>query len=70
MVVQQDNWQEMIDMVELGRQYSADRVIFNKIEDWNTLPNFKEKIVPEHLEDFQSILKIVKKDPIATTWEM
>ena len=70
MVVQQDNWHEMAKMVDLGHQYSADRVIFNKIEDWNTLPNFKEKIVPEHLENFQSMLKTVKGDPIATTWEM
>ena len=70
MVVQQDNWHEMAKMVDLGHQYSADRVIFNKIEDWNTLPNFKEKMVPEHLEDFQLMLKTVKGDPIATTWEM
>ena len=34
---------ELEDMLELGRRYGADRVYFNKMEDWNVWPNFEER---------------------------
>jgi len=35
-VVQQDNWWEMKDMVELAESYGVDEIYFSKIQDWNT----------------------------------
>lgn len=39
-VVQSDNFKEMLDMVELAKQYDADRLWFNRITNWNTYKNF------------------------------
>ena len=36
MVVQQANWREMPLMLRMAEELGADRVFFNKIEDWNT----------------------------------
>ena len=36
MVVQQENWREMPLMLRMAEELGADRVFFNKIEDWNT----------------------------------
>ena len=35
-VLQQDNWWEMKDMVELAESYGVDEIYFSKIQDWNT----------------------------------
>lgn len=42
-VVQKDNYHEMEDIIQLGKDYNADRVWLNKIEDWNVLSNFEEQ---------------------------
>jgi len=40
-VVQKDNYHEMEKIIDLGEQYSADRVWLNKIEDWGTIDDFR-----------------------------
>ncbi len=64
MVVQQDNWHEMESMLDLGRKYSADRIYFNKIEDWNTSVDFDRQTFTE-LDEFKRSLRRVNYDPIA-----
>ena len=64
MVVQQDNWHEIESMLELGHRYNADRVYFNKIEDWNTDIDFASQTFTESEEFKQTILRVVR-DPIA-----
>jgi hypothetical protein len=63
MVVQQDNWHEMEDMLELGHTYGVDRVYFNKIEDWNTNIDFNLQTFAE-LDKFKISMKRVTADPI------
>jgi molybdenum cofactor biosynthesis enzyme MoaA len=43
MVVQQDNWWEMPDMIELAEKYNVDQVYFNKIHDWNTNLDYSQQ---------------------------
>jgi len=65
MVVQADNWHEMDDMLALAHKHKADRVYFNKIEDWNTnLDMERQKFT--HLAEFIEMAKRVDQDPI--TW--
>ena len=64
MVVQSDNWQEMQDMLELGHRYGADRVYFNRIQDWNTGIDFKSQNFTQ-LDEFRQVVKRVITDPIA-----
>ena len=64
MVVQQDNWHELEEMLELGRKYNADRVYFNNIEDWNTNINFDLQTFTK-LEEFKDSLRQVSLDPLS-----
>lgn len=64
MVVQADNWHEMEDMLALAHRYGADRVYFNKIEDWNTNIDMGRQRFT-HLDDFIEMARRVDKDPIA-----
>jgi len=63
-VVQKDNYHEMEDIIHLGKQYGADRVWLNKMEDWNVFDNFDQMNIfsPEHPlhNDYQDRLKQVK----------
>ena len=36
MVVQQDNWWEMPDMISMGQRYGVDQIYFNRVQDWGT----------------------------------
>ena len=73
-VVQKDNYHEMEDIIHLGKQYGADRVWLNKMEDWNVFDNFDQMNIfsPDHPlhNDYQDRLEQVKsylgfeKDPI------
>ena len=58
MVVQQENHHELDDMLELGREHGADRVYFNRIEDWNTNIDFTQQTFMQ-LPEFQNQLKRV-----------
>ena len=40
-VIQQGNYHEMEKIIELGKQYQADKVVLSKVEDWNVLSDFK-----------------------------
>ena len=65
MVVQQDNWHEMEQMVELGRKYNADTVYFNSIEDWNTNMDMSTQKFKKSAE-FVDLASRLKNDSI--TW--
>ena len=64
-VVQKDNYKEMLSMIDLAKNFEADRIWFNKITDWNTFKNFKEKNVmdTEHKEylEYINVLNAVKE---------
>jgi len=64
MVVQQDNWHEMEDMLELAHKYHVNRVYFNRIEDWNTNIDFESQTFTES-EEFKKSIWRVSTDPIA-----
>mgnify|MGYP001288788020 CR=1 FL=1 len=51
-VVQKENYHEMEDIVELGRQYGVDRVCLNRITDWQTFTDFgwHDVVAPGHPE--------------------
>ena len=63
-VVQKENYHEMEDIIELGRQYGADRVWLNRITDWQTFTNFSrhDVVAPEHPEhsEFQNQFARIK----------
>ena len=63
-VVQKDNYHEMEEIIELGKEYDVTRVFLNKIEDWNTFNNFAEMDIfnPEHPlhDDYQKNLEKIK----------
>ncbi len=66
-VVQKDNYHEMEDIIDLGRQYGADRVWLNRITDWQTFTDFGSHDVvspqhPEHNKFQQEFLKIKTAD--------
>jgi len=54
-VVQKHNYHEMENIIELGRQYGADRVWLNRITDWQTFSNFNwhDVVAPTHPEHAQ-----------------
>ena len=64
MVVQQENWHEMENMLELGHKHGVDRVYFNKIEDWNTGIDFKLQDFTQ-LDKFKNSIYKVSTDPLA-----
>ena len=63
-VVQKQNYHEMEDIIELGRQYGADRVWLNRITDWQTFTDFNwhDVVAPDHPEhgDFQDRFARIK----------
>ena len=54
-VVQKENYHEMEDIIDLGRQYGADRVWLNRITDWQTFSDFNwhDVVAPTHPEHAQ-----------------
>lgn len=70
-VVQDYNFREMPDLVDIGKQVGADEVFFQKIVDWNTYskPEFKKRLIynsshPEYSEFLKVIEDKRLKDPI------
>ena len=62
MVVQQENWWEMPDMVRLAEQYGADQVYFNKIKDWNTGLDHSKQTFSD-LDEFKSMFREIDNRP-------
>jgi hypothetical protein len=50
-VVQANNWREMPAFVELGEQFSADRIFFSALRNWNTFFDHEFKLRAVHLPD-------------------
>jgi MoaA/NifB/PqqE/SkfB family radical SAM enzyme len=65
MVVQQANHHELDDMLSLAEKFGADKVYFNKIQDWNTGIDFSRQIFTD-TEAFRESLKrvVTKHHPI------
>ncbi len=61
-VVQQKNYHEIEEIIELGLKYDVDKIFLNKITDWNTMKNFKENAVwmKDHVEN-KNLLDIINK---------
>jgi hypothetical protein len=63
--VQQKNYHEIEEIIELGLKYNVDKIFLNKITDWNTMKNFKENAVwsTDHKENknFLDIINKIKK---------
>jgi hypothetical protein len=64
MVVQQANWREMPLMLRMAEELGADRVFFNKIEDWNTNVDHSLQTFTEDPE-FIALLRQVIAHPLA-----
>jgi len=62
MVVQQENWWEMPDMIRLAEQYGVDQVYFNKIQDWNTALDYSQQTFTG-LDQFKVLVNEVKNRP-------
>jgi len=56
MVVQQDNWWEMVDMIRIAKRYGADQVYFNNIKDWNTGLDHSGQMFSD-LDEFKSMCR-------------
>jgi len=65
MVVQNDNWREMEQMLELGHKHNVDRIYFNRIEDWSTKLDMAAQTFFEDRE-FQDKVQRLQADPITT----
>lgn len=61
-VVQQKNYHEIEEIIELGLKYNVDKIYLNRITDWNTIENFKEQAVwmKSHKEN-KNLLEIIDK---------
>ena len=64
-VVQTENYEEMPDIIDLAKKYTADNVWLNKITNWNTFDDFEDKNImnPAHKKynEYIDVLTIVKK---------
>ena len=54
MVVQEDNWHEMKDMVKLAESYGVDEIYFSKIQDWNTDLDYSKQTFAD-LQEFKDL---------------
>ena len=55
MLYGKENYHELEDIIELGKQYGADRVWLNRITDWQTFTDFNwyDVVAPAHPEHKQ-----------------
>jgi len=61
MVVQQDNWWEMPDMIRLAEKYNVDQVYFNKIQDWNTALDYNTQKFPAMAEFQEAVRGVMRR---------
>ena len=69
MVVQKDNWHEMPLMLDLAYKYNADRIYFNKIQNWNTALDFSQQQFIDN-KQFKEIYSKINKDPKSRVWAL
>ena len=76
-VVQKDNYHEMEEIMMLGKEYNADRVLLSRIQDWTTFDNFSEYNIfdhthPQHQQFQQHLTKLKEfcksKDGSIANW--
>jgi len=61
-VVQEKNFKEMFGFIELAKNYKIDRIVFNRIENWNTNSTFDQNnIFSKDHQRHEEIDKIIKK---------
>jgi len=61
-VVQEKNFKEMFGFIELAKNYKIDRIIFNRIENWNTNSTFDQNnIFSKNHQRHEEVDKIIKK---------
>ena len=61
MVVQQDNYREIEQMVELCRRYEVDRLYLNRIQNWQTGIDFRKQTFTSDPEFIKLISQLIKK---------
>lgn len=61
-VVQQKNYKEIEDIIQLGIKFNVDKIFLNKITNWNTIKNFKEHAIwhKDHKEN-KNLLDIIER---------
>lgn len=61
-VVQNKNFREFFNFIEMAKKYNFDRIFFNKIQNWNTNLNYKKENVfdPSH-ENYAELQNIIKE---------
>jgi len=74
-VVQLENYKDMIPMIELAKQYGAERLWFNRITNWNTYKDFSNiDVLDNNNKDYQlctnEIEKILKLNETKVIIEM
>lgn len=62
-VIQRENYHEMPDIVELAKNYDVDRLLLNKIEDWNVMHDWERQNIfdsahPQHRDFTETFEKI------------
>lgn len=63
MIVQKDNFQEMIDFVKLGQELNVDHVVFSEIQNWGTFSHneyFEKAVHLETNENFKALCNVLK----------
>ena len=61
-VVQEKNFKEMFDFIELAKRYNINNIIFNRIENWNTNSNFNQNnIFSKHHRDYNKLERVINQ---------
>jgi MoaA/NifB/PqqE/SkfB family radical SAM enzyme len=60
MVVQQNNWGEMLQFIDLGRKYGADNIIFLALQNWGTFSEQEYSLKAVHLESHPEHRNLVR----------
>ena len=70
MVVQQANWRQMPEMLELCDRYGFDRVYFTILQDWNT--NLDTSQAKQFLDtaEYQTVKSQLHTHPKSITWDL
>ncbi len=66
MIVQQNNYREMVEFVKLGQSLGADHIVFSALQNWGTFSEDEYRGHAVHLPDHpeQGVLRQILKDPV------